>query len=95
MIDQTDDLAHIAHPFRSRVKAVVPRRTYPKWTGWSEDLYTEASLPPGVRTYLEDTFLKLVDQRTSDAIKLLEDRKKERHDRGLEKRLDAVCNVYA
>ena len=50
---------------------VVTKRVSPEGTGYSEDLYTEKSLPPAVTTYLEDTFLKKVDQKASDALQLL------------------------
>jgi hypothetical protein len=50
---------------------VIPRRTSPKGTGYSIDLYTENALPPQLSTYLEDRFLRTVDQQASEALKLI------------------------
>jgi hypothetical protein len=50
---------------------VKARRKHPAATGYDPDLYTEAALPEGPRTYLEDSFLKLVDQRAFDALQFI------------------------
>jgi hypothetical protein len=50
---------------------VKPLRKHPAATGYSHDLYTEAALPPELRTYLEDRFLRRVDQRAFDALQLI------------------------
>jgi hypothetical protein len=50
---------------------VKPLRKHPAATGYSLDLYTEVALPPELRTYLEDRFLKRVDQRASDALHVI------------------------
>ena len=60
-------LCEFSRPY-DRVK---PRRKHPDATGYSIDLYTEAALPDGPRTYLEDSFLKLVDQRACDALRVM------------------------
>lgn len=57
--------------FTRPYKDVVEKRVSPKGTGFRVDLYTENALPIGLRTYLEDTFLKKVDQRASDALQFL------------------------
>jgi len=50
---------------------VKPLRKHPAATGYSPNLYTEAALPPALRTYLEDGFLKRVDQRAFDTLQLI------------------------
>src|SRR4051812_43400706 len=52
-------------------KEVVAKRVSPKATGFRKDLYTENALPDYLRTYLEDVFLKKVDQRANDALQFL------------------------
>lgn len=64
---ENGQLCEFTRPY-DRVKA---HRKHPSATGYSLDLYTEAALPDGPRTYLEDSFLKLVDQRASDALQLI------------------------
>ena len=57
-------LCEFSRPFHT----VVPRRSHPAGTGYSIDIYTEPALPPRQQTYLEDVFLKLVDQQAADAL---------------------------
>lgn len=52
-------------------KNVVPKRVHPEATGYSKGLYTEEALPTEIKTYLEDVFLKKVDQKACDALQLL------------------------
>ena len=52
-------------------KTVATRRTHPAGTGYEVDLYRDDSLPSEHRSWLEDGFLKPVDQLASDAHRLL------------------------
>jgi hypothetical protein len=60
-------LCEFTRPY-DRVKAL---RKHPAATGYSNDLYTEATLSPGLHTYLEDIFLKRVDQKARDALQFI------------------------
>jgi len=60
-------LCEFSRPY-DRVK---PSRKHPNATGYSIDLYTEAALKPEQRTHLEDKFLKLLDNRACDALRMI------------------------
>jgi hypothetical protein len=60
-------LVEFSKPFRS----VIDRRKSPEAVGFAHDLYTMPGAVSPDRSALEDRFLKLIDQRASDAIEQL------------------------
>ena len=57
-------LCEYTRPYQS----VVPRKTFPRGTGYKLDIYTEPALPPEQQTHLEDVVMKYIDQQACDAL---------------------------